>query len=152
MSVLEFFLYITLANWSIVTFLWVFIKKNSQIYLINVYWGAGYVLLTVVAMTLDGLLEDSSFHVRQYLVNFLVTLWGVKLSFFLYRKEKLRLEGSAELIAEKYERDLKSYRKRFLKIGLLQVLAIFPIISINYLPGTNSLNFLDFLGFILFLG
>lgn len=150
MSVLEFFLYITLANWSIVTFLWVFIKKNSQIYLINVYWGAGYVLLTVVAMTLNGLLEDSSFHVRQYLVNFLVTIWGIKLSFFLYRKEKLRLEGSSELIAEKYERDLKSYRKRFLKIGLLQVLAIFPIISINYLPGTNSLNFLDFLGFILF--
>ena len=102
MSVLEFFLYITLANWSIVTFLWVFIKKNSQIYLINVYWGAGYVLLTVVAMTLNSLLEDSSFHVRQYLVNFLVTLWGIKLSFFLYRKEKLRLEVSAELIAEKY--------------------------------------------------
>ena len=61
-------------------------------------------MLTVVAMTLNGLLEDSSFHVRQYLVNFLVTLWGIKLSFFLYRKEKLRLEGSAELIAEKYER------------------------------------------------
>ena len=127
MSVLEFFLYITLANWSIVTFLWVFIKKNSQIYLINVYWGAGYVLLTVVAMTLEVL-----FFIFFYFY-FLVTLWGIKLSFFLYRKEKLRLEGSAELIAEKYERDLKSYRKRFLKIGLLQVLAIFPIISINYL-------------------
>ena len=76
MSVLEFFLYITLVNWSIVTFLWIFIKKNNQIYLINVYWGAGFVLLTVVAMTLEGLLEDSSFHIRQYLVNFLVISMG----------------------------------------------------------------------------
>ncbi len=150
MSVLEFFLYITLANWSIVTLLWIFIRNNSQIYLINVYWGAGFVLLTAAAMSLEGLLEDSSFHIRQYLVNCLVILWGVKLSFFLYRKEKIGLKGPADLITEKYKRDLKSYRERFLKIGLLQVLAISPIISINYLPGTNSLNFLDFLGFILF--
>ena len=150
MSVLEFFLYITLANWSIVTLLWVFIKNNNQIYLINVYWGTGFVLLTAAAMSLEGFLEDSSFHIRQYLVNCLVILWGVKLSFFLYRKEKIGLKGPADLITEKYKRDLKSYKERFLKIGLLQVLAISPIISINYLPGTNSLNFLDFLGFILF--
>jgi len=150
MSVLEFFLYITLVNWSIVTLLWIFIKKNKQIYLINVYSGSGFVLLTVAAMVLEGFFEDSSFHIRQYLVNCLVILWGVKLSFFLYRKEKIVLKGPADLVTEKYKRDLKSYRERFLKIGLLQVLAISPIISINYLPGTNSLNFLDFLGFILF--
>ena len=150
MSVLEFFLYITLVNWSIVTLLWIFIKKNNQIYLINVYWGTGFVLLTAAAMSLEGFLEDSSFHIRQYLVNCLVILWGVKLSFFLYRKEKIGLRCPADLIAEKYKRNLKSYKERFLKIGLLQVLAISPIISINYLPGTNSLNFLDFLGFILF--
>nr|MCS5549080.1 DUF1295 domain-containing protein [SAR86 cluster bacterium] len=150
MSVLEFFLYITLVNWSIVTLLWIFIKKNNQIYLINVYWGAGFILLTVAAMVMEGIFEDSSFHIRQYLVNFLVILWGIKLSFFLYRKEKIRSKGPAELVTEKYKRDLNSYRKRFLKIGLLQVLAISPIISINYLPGTNSPNFLDFLGFILF--
>jgi len=150
MSVLEFCLYITLVNWSIVILLLVFIKNNNQIYLINVYWGTGFVLLTAAAMSLEGFLEDSSFHIRQYLVNCLVILWGVKLSFFLYRKEKIGLKGPADLITEKYKRDLKSYRERFLKIGLLQVLAISPIISINYLPGTNSLNFLDFLGFILF--
>jgi len=150
MSVLEFFLYITLVNWSIVTLLWIFIKKNTQIYLINVYWGAGFILLTVAAMVMEGMFEDSSFHIRQYLVNFLVSLWGIKLSFFLYRKEKIRSKGPADLVTEKYKRDLNSYRKGFLKIGLLQVLAISPIISINYLPGTNSLNFLDFLVFMLF--
>ena len=150
MSVLEFFLYITLVNWSIVTLLWIFIKKNNQIYLINIYWGAGFILLAVAAMVIEGIFEDSSFHIRQYLVNFLVILWGAKLSFFLYRKEKIRSKGPADLVTEKYKRDLNSYRKGFLKIGLLQVLAISPIISINYLPGTNSLNFLDFLGFMLF--
>ena len=77
MSVLEFFLYITLVNWSIVTLLWVFIKKNNHIYLINVYWGAGFILLTVAAMVMEGIFEDSSFHIRQYLVNFLVILWGI---------------------------------------------------------------------------
>ena len=150
MSVLEFFLYITFVNWSIVTLLWLFIKKNNQIYIINVYSGSGFVLLTVAAMVMESIFEDSSFHIRQYLVNFLVILWGIKLSSFLYRKEKIRSKGPADLVGEEYKRDLNSYRKRFLKIGLLQVLAISPIISINYLPGTNSLNFLDFLGFILF--
>ena len=130
MSVLEFFLYITLVNWSIVTLLWIFIKKNNQIFLINTYWGAGFILLTVTAMIMEGIFEDSSFHIRQYLVNFLVILWGIKLSFFLYRKEKIRSKDPANLVTEKYKRDLNSYRKRFLKIGLLQVLAISPIISI----------------------
>ena len=78
MSVLEFFLYITLVNWSIVTLLWIFIKKNNQIFLINTYWGAGFILLTVTAMIMEGIFEDSSFHIRQYLVNFLVILWGIK--------------------------------------------------------------------------
>ena len=84
MSVLEFFLYITFVNWSIVTLLWLFIKKNNQIYLINVYSGFGFVLLTVAAMVMESIFEDSSFHIRQYLVNFLVILWGIKLSSFFY--------------------------------------------------------------------
>ncbi|GIS74806.1 MAG: hypothetical protein CM1200mP12_05250 [Gammaproteobacteria bacterium] len=35
-------------------------------------------------------------------------------------------------------------------MGILQVIVISPIISVNYLPGMNSLNFLDFMGLILF--
>ena len=35
-------------------------------------------------------------------------------------------------------------------MGILQVIVISPIISVNYLPGTNSLNFIDFIGLILF--
>ena len=35
-------------------------------------------------------------------------------------------------------------------MGILQVIVISPVISANYLPGINSLNFLDFTGLVLF--
>ena len=35
-------------------------------------------------------------------------------------------------------------------MGIFQVIVISPVISVNYLPGINSLNFLDFIGLIVF--
>ena len=59
MSLLELFIYITLINWSIVTLLWLFIKKNDQFYLRDLYWGGDIVLLALSAMALQSLLEIS---------------------------------------------------------------------------------------------
>ena len=146
MSLLELFIYITLINWSIVTLLWLIIKKKDQFYLRDLYWGGGIALLALSTMALQGLLEISSFHLRQILVNFLALVLGIKLLLFTNKKGKLKTGIGKEV----YERSLGSYRNNFLKMGILQVIVISPIISVNYLPGMNSLNFLDVMGFVLF--
>ena len=146
MSLLELFIYITLINWSIVTLLWLFIKKNDQFYLRDLYWGGGIALLALSAMALQSLLEISGFHLRQILVNSLALVLGIKLLLLTNKKGKLKVGTGKEV----YERSLESYKDNFLKMGILQVIVISPIISVNYLPGMNSLNFLDFMGLILF--
>ena len=146
MSLLEFFIYITLINWSILTLLWLFIKKKDQFYLKELYWGGGIALLALFAMALQGLLEVSDFHVRQVLITFLALVLGIKLFLFTNKKRKLKVGIRKEV----YERTLRSYKDNFLKMGILQVIVISPTISVNYLPGMNSLNFLDLMGFVLF--
>ena len=146
MSLLEFFIYITLINWSILTLLWLFIKKKDQFYLKDLYWGGGIALLALSTMALQGLLEVSDFHVRQILVTFLALVLGIRLFLFTNKKRKLKDDIEKEV----YERTLGSYKDNFLKMGILQVIVISPIISVNYLPGMNSLNFLDFMGLVLF--
>ena len=71
---------------------------------------------------------------------------GIKLLLLTNKKGKLKVGTGKEV----YERSLESYKDNFLKMGILQVIVISPIISVNYLPGMNSLNFLDFMGLILF--
>jgi len=146
MSLLELFIYITLINWSIVTLLWLIIKKKDQFYLRDLYWGSGIALLTLLTMALQGLLEIFDFHLRQILVNSLALVLGIKLLLFTNKKRTLK----AGIGKEVFERSLESYKNNFLKMGILQVIVISPIISVNYLPGINSLNFLDFMGLILF--
>ena len=146
MSLLEFFIYITLINWSIVTLLWLLIKKKDQFYLRDLYWGGGIILLSISAIVLQGFLEIFDLHIRQILINSLALVIGI--NFLLSLNKKIKLKAGIE--KEPYERTLSSYKDNFLKMGILQVIVISPIISVNYLPGMNSLNFIDFIGLILF--
>jgi len=146
MSLIEFFIYITLINWSIVTLLWLLIKEKDQFYLRDLYWGGGIILLSFSAIVLQGFLEIFDFHVRQILVNSLALVIGINVLLSSNKKVKLK----AGLVKEPYERTLGSYKDNFLKMGILQVIVISPIISVNYLPGMNSFNFIDFIGLILF--
>ena len=97
MSLLEFFIYITLINWSILTLLWLFIKKKDQFYLKDLYWGGGIALLELSSMALQSLLEVSDFHVRQILVTFLTLVLGIKLFLFTNKKRKLIIWPEASL-------------------------------------------------------
>ena len=146
MSLLEFFIYITLINWSIVTLLWLLIKKIDQFYLRDLYWGGGIILLSISAIVLEGFLEIFDLHIRQILVNSLALVIGINVLLSTNKKVKLK----AVMVKEPYKRNLRSYKDNFLKMGMLQVIFISPIISVNYLPGMNSLNFIDFIGLILF--
>ena len=59
-----------------------------------------------------------------------------------YSPEELQELLSSESM--NYKKSRESYKNLFLKLGLLQIIVISPIISLNYLPGPNGFNFLDF--------
>ena len=111
MSLLEFFIYITLINWSIVTLLWLFIQKRDQFHLRDLYWGGGIVLLVLLTIALQSFLETSDFHIRQVLVNSLALVLGIKLLLSTNKKGKLK-DGIGK---EAYKRTLESYKNNFLK-------------------------------------
>jgi len=153
MSILELFFYLAFINWSTVSCLYFVVKNDERLFLVEMYWVMGIPFLALCAMLIEALLEDPSFNLRQVLVNALVLLWGIKLSWYFYKRKKENVKGSVYLHIEVKSgsgEGLKNYQRIFLTMGLIQIIAIAPLLSLNYLPGPSSLNPLDAFGFILF--
>ena len=153
MSILELFVYLTFLNWSIVTAVWVYCKKINKLDFLAVYWGLGIVILAWSSMLIEALLEDPTISIRQLIANFLVSLWGIRLSIYLatrkFWNEDPRYERVKDDVNEKW--GIKRYKNIFLYQGLIQLIIIAPILYINFLPGPKVLNLLDFLGIFIFI-
>ena len=155
MSLFGLALYLTLLNSSIVSILWGYCKTKERLDFIFAYWGLGIVIMSWSAMVIEGLLEDPSLHLRQLIVNILISLWGIRLSLHITKRkfwiiEDPRYTNLKNNMGKTWM--LKSYKKIFLPLALLQLLVMSPIISLNFLPGSENLNFLDFLGIVIFMG
>lgn len=122
------------------------IKKRND--LADIAWGLGFILLSWSSFFLS-----KNFHPRPFLVNFLVTLWGLRLSFHIYHRNKNKEEDYRYLVLRKQWGKLffiRSYFQIFLLQGIFLFLIIQPVLIINknsFLP----LNFLDFLGVAIWL-
>ena len=158
MSILSLFFYLTLLNWSIVTAIWFYSKKRNSFDPIIIYWGLGIVIMSWSAMLIQALLEDPTLNIRQLCANILVSLWGIRLSLYL-KKRNFWEHGDPRY--ESIIKDIKAnwtfqtYKKIFLFQGLFQLIVIAPILSLNFLPGPIGINVLDFVGcfqcFVMFL-
>ena len=117
MSILELFLYLTFINWSIVSCLYLLVKNDERLFLVEIYWVLGIPFLALCAMLIEALLEDPSFNLRQVLVNVLVLVWGIKLSWYFYKRKKENVKGSVYLhneIKSGSGEGLKNYQTIFL--------------------------------------
>ncbi len=141
MSLLEIFIYISLINWSIISLLWFFSRNKDSDFLIKLYEGMGISILTLLLIIFTVILEDPGLNIRRNLINLLVILWGFIITYSIYKKPGFK---------KKKSKKINSFKGRYLNLGLMQVIVISPIISINFLPGMNYLNVLDLLGFSLF--
>lgn len=124
------------------------IKKRND--LADIAWGLGFILLSWSAFFIFG-----NFHQRSFLVNFLITLWGLRLSFHIYNRNKNKKEDYRYLAWRKEWGKwffLRSYFQIFILQGAFLFLIIQPVLIINK-NSFSSLNFLDFLGiFVWFFG
>ena len=108
-------------------------------------WNCNYGL---VSMLIEALVNGPSLNQRQLVSNILISLWGIRLSIYLfYRnfwiKEDPRYINLQKKIGNAW--GFKIYKSIFLYRGFLQLIVIAPIISLNFLPGPNSLNIFDYL-------
>ncbi len=131
-------LWLYMTSWFLVSI----IKKRNDV--ADVAWGLGFVLLTWISFLISD--NDS---VRPLLVNLMVSIWGLRLSYHIYKRNKGKTEDYRYL---KWRNDwgkwfyLRSYFQVYLLQGLFLFLIVSPVLFINK-NSSLSLNIIDLLGF-----
>ncbi len=139
---LAFTLFIYMNAW----FLLSLIRKRND--LADVAWGIGFVLLAWTSIFLS-----QDFEIRSLIVNLLVTIWGLRLAWHIYKRNKGKPEDYRYL-AWRQQWGKWFYIRSYLQIYLLQGLFLFiislPILAIN-IQGSSEIGLFDFLGITVWL-
>lgn len=142
-----FLLNIAFVIWLFMTiaFFYALIKKDNSI--VDVFWGLGFIVVAAYS-----LIRSGNFNSETFILNFLVLLWGIRLSSHIF----IRNKGKGEDFRYKAWRDtwkyflLRSYFQIFLLQGIFMMIVASPLYFVNHnSDGTFHLN--DTIGIILFL-
>jgi steroid 5-alpha reductase family enzyme len=122
--------------------------KNSSI--VDIFWGAGFVVLAWIYFTLtpDGFLP------RKLLITILTTIWGLRLSFYILRRNS----GKGEDFRYRVWREeagaawwWRSFFKVFLLQGILMWIISVPLLAAQFNIGPEYFTCLDVTGAALWL-
>ncbi|OGU61873.1 MAG: steroid 5-alpha reductase [Ignavibacteria bacterium RBG_13_36_8] len=122
------------------------IIKNNAI--VDFGWGGGFILVALL-----NLFFAQEIHLRQIIVTFFVTIWGIRLILHIYRRNKGKPEDYR--YAEMRKRwgnkvAIKSFFYVFILQGVLLLLISYPLIMINIYP-TTEFTLIDIVGILLWL-
>lgn len=120
------------------------IKKRNDV--ADVAWGLGFVLMTWTSFFLS-----SVFDIRGLIMSILVSVWGLRLAWHIYRRNKGKAEDYRYLSWRKEWGKwffLRSYAQVYLLQGFLLFLIIFPVLIVNETVG-SSLGWIDLIGGII---
>jgi len=125
-------------------FLIALIKKRNDV--ADIAWGLGFIL---VVWTSFFLIMPQ---LKAFMVNVLVTIWGLRLAYFVFKRnwnqpEDFRYQEWRKQWKNFY---LRSYLQVFLLQGLFLYLIVQPAIFIN-LSANNSFGVFDIMGIIVWL-
>ena len=139
-----------LAVFICLTVLWAVSVAIRDASIIDIFWGAGFVVCNWVSLALYA----GDISSRQWLVHALVTLWGLRLAIHLF----IRNAGHGE--DARYQRWraaggpnwwLKTWYRIYLFQGLIMMIVAAPVIVVN-MPGAQpALGWLDGLGLLVWL-
>ena len=106
------------------------IKKRNDV--ADIAWGLGFVLLAWLAEYF------SRFAVRSLLANLLVTLWGCRLAWHIYRRNRNKAE---DYRYQAWRKEWKNFALRsFLQVNMLQGILLYvtalPVLFINHAPAS----------------
>lgn len=132
------------------TLLWLYSVRLRNASIVDTFWGAGFVLQVWVyfALTPDG------FTARKLLIGAIVTLWGLRLSLHIHRRNHGKPEDF------RYQEFRRRYGPgywwiSFFQVFLLQGVLMFiigaPLLLAQYNPTPDTLTLLDVLGLIVWI-
>jgi len=134
---LALILFLYMSIWFVISL----IKKRNDV--ADIAWGLGFMLLAWTSFCLG-----SAQGTRGLVVGLLVSIWGVRLAWHIYMRNRGRAE---DYRYAKWREEwgkwfyLRSYLQVYLLQGALLFLIVLPILIINKSAGA-SLNYLDFIG------
>jgi steroid 5-alpha reductase family enzyme len=122
--------------------------KNSSI--VDIFWGTGFVILAWIyfALTPDGFLP------RKLLIAVLTTIWGLRLSFYILRRNSGKGEDFRYQVWRKEAGGAwwwRSFFKVFLLQGILMWIISVPLLAAQFLSTPEHFTFLDVTGAALWL-
>ncbi|OGO60882.1 MAG: hypothetical protein A2032_07445 [Chloroflexi bacterium RBG_19FT_COMBO_49_13] len=116
--------------------------KNSSI--VDIFWGTGFVITTWIAY----LLIPDGFTARKILLCSLVTIWGLRLSFYILRRNWGKPEDFRYQVWRKENGPAwwwRSFFKVFLLQGVLLWIISVPLVAAQFSPLPDHLTWLDYL-------
>jgi steroid 5-alpha reductase family enzyme len=139
-AALVVFIYMTLA------FVLALAKRNNGV--ADIAWGPGFVLTGWALFLLRG-----QGYMRQWLVLALVTLWGGRLAWHIFRRNRGREEDFRYAAWRRQWGEwfvLRSFLQVFMLQGLFMLLILAPVLRVVGQP-QPPLNWLDLLGVLIWL-
>ena len=121
------------------------IKKNNAV--VDIGWGLGFVLVSYFVV-----LKIGSINFRSLIVILFVTIWGLRLAYHIFKRNKGKPEDFryAKWRKEWNNFYLRSFFQVFIFQGLLMFIIVSSVINIISNPG-SSLTLFDGIGIIIWI-
>ena len=122
------------------------IIKRSDI--VDIGWGLGFILISLISLLHQEPLTD-----RIILIFFLVLIWGLRLAFHIYSRNKGKVE---DYRYQQFKKDwggnfyIRSYFQIFLLQGLFMIIVSLPILFIATYS-TSSIGIMDLIGILVWI-
>lgn len=126
------------------------VKKNAAI--VDIAWGLGFVLVVASNLARESLAGQSP-GPRQLLTAVLVFIWGTRLSWHIYKRNRGKPEDYRYANwRQKWGKNfvLRSYFQIFILQGFFMLVILTPVLLV-FKNRTSGLNLLDYLGLAVWL-
>jgi steroid 5-alpha reductase family enzyme len=130
--------------WALVTLLWLLSLALRDSSIVDIFWGAGFVVLAWVTA-----LRAPATGPRTWLLLGLVSLWGIRLAVHIFRRNRGRGEDYRYRAWREQSGAAwwwRSYFKVFLLQGTIMVIVAAPLVGALSATGSRPLGWLDAAG------
>lgn len=132
------------------TLIWLFSVKLKNASIVDIFWGTGFVIANIFYF-----LKTGDFSNRKLLLLALVTIWGLRLSFYIFNRNKGKAEDFRYQNFRKHYGEHRYWWFSFFQVFLLQGILVWiisaPLLAVHYFSTGTNLGYLDFIAIIIWL-